>query len=804
MGKHGNHGIRRADPARRMRAPRISALFDRVPIGLYRTTQDGRFRHANPALAALLGYTDVAELLATPVSSLYMDPAQRTAQITAIAQTRAAVVDEICLRRKDGAAVWVRDTFSPVYDAAGRFRCFEGRLEDVTQKHDAHAALAQSQQRLELALQSADLGMYDWQVPSDVVTISERYATMLGYTVAEMELTREGWLALIHPDDRGNVLAIQDRRRSGLPAAAITEYRMAVKTGGWRWIQDRAVIIEQEPDGRPVRIVGFHLDITERKAAEVRAGRVNRGLWMMVKCHAAIARARDEASLLDQVCEILVDVGGYGVAWGGRAAGDARKTVRLIARRGPLQHCLGDPTTGTADPPDDGPVGAAIRTATACHARDLATDPRFPAWRNQALAGGLRSALALPLMRRGQVVAELGLGYNEVDPFDDEEVSFLESLAQDVTLGVAALRTDAERDELLEALFVSERRLREMLGSVQLVVVGLDCAGGITFCNEYLSQVAGIRRPEMIGANWFAHFVPDDQQAQTRTAFDRMIGVASVSGFFESDMLTAHGERRTIAWNFTTTRDMNARVIGVTGIGEDITDRLRMAAARDELLTQVVAAHERLQSLSRQLVRVQEAERRSLARELHDEIGQSLTGLKILIDMSLKSPAVAQANLPSALSLLNELIGKVRALSLDLRPGLLDDLGLLPALLWLFDRYTQQTNVQLSFHHVGLEDRRFASEIETAAYRIVQEALTNVARHAQTDHAAVQVRVAETALYVEVRDQGRGFDVAAALSAGYAAGLSGLRERTELLSGRLVIESAPGVGTRVAAELPIT
>jgi PAS domain S-box-containing protein len=727
-----------------------------------------------------------------------MDPAQRTAQIATIAQTRAAAVDEICLRRKDGAAVWVRDTFSPVYDALGRFRYFEGSLEDVTQKYAARAAFAQSQQRLELALQSADLGMYDWNILSGEVTISERYAAMLGYAVAEMDLSFASWKALVHPDDLPGVLVTLEQRLGDLSPPVLSEYRMRARSGEWHWIQDRAGIIERAPDGRPMRIVGFHLDITERKAAEVRAGRVNRGLWMMVKCHEAITRAKDEAGLLDQVCEVLVDVGGYGVAWGGRAEGDARKTVRLIARRGPLRHCLDDSTAG------DGPVGAAIRTAAVCHVRDLATDLAFPAWRDQALAGGLRSALVLPLMQRRQVVAELGLGHNEVDPFDAEEVSYLESLAQDIALGVAALRTDAERDELLEALFVSERRLREMLGSVRLVVVGLDCAGGITFCNEYLSQVAGMRRPEMIGANWFKRFVPDDQQAQTRTAFDRMLGAASVSGFFESDMLTVHGERRTISWNFTTTRDMNARVIGVTGIGEDITDRLRIAAARDELLTQVVAAHERLQSLSRQLVRVQEAERRSLARELHDEIGQSLTGLKILIDMSLKSPAVAQANLPDALSLLNELIGKVRALSLDLRPGLLDDLGLLPALLWLFDRYSQQTNVQVSFHHVGLEDRRFASEIETAAYRVVQEALTNVARHAQTDHATVQVRVEEMALYVEVRDQGRGFDAAAALAAGYAAGLSGLRERTELLSGRLVIESAPGVGTRVTAELPIT
>lgn len=803
MSEQGSTQPSTGGSARRIRRRLVRPFFDQAPVALYRTTQDGRFLQANPALAALLGYATVDELLAVPVASLYVDPAQRAAQMCRVEQAHAAVVDEICLRRKDGAAIWVRDTFSPVYDETGRLQFFEGSLEDVTQRHTAIAALQQSQQRLELALASADLGMYDWNLNTGELIITERYATMLGYTPAEMNLSFEGWQRLVHPDDLQSVLAALEQRLQGRPVVAMNEYRMRARSGEWRWIQDRAGIVERTPDGKPLRMVGFHLDITERRRAEERSARLNRSLRVVMQCSEAIVRARDEVSLLDQVCGILADVGGYRLAWVGRAEQDAYKSIRPVAQRGDACGYLTEiALTWGDDPSGTGPIETAIRTAAPILSRDIAADQRF-LWRQAALAHGLRSALALPLLVRGRAVAALGIYAATPDAFDAEELHFLETLAQDVSLGITTLRTSAERDELLEALFVSERRLREMLESVQLVVVALNREGEVTFCNEYLARVLELRRAEVIGSNWFVNFIPADQQTQVRESFGQMLGEASVAAHFESDLLTGQGERRTISWSFTTTRDMNARVIGVTGIGEDITDRLRMTAARDELLTQVVAAHERLQSLSRQLVRVQEDERRNLARELHDEIGQSLTALKIMLDVSLKTPATANANLRQAQMLLNELIGKVRDLSLDLRPGMLDDLGLLPALLWLLDRYTQQTNVQVSFHHAQLDDRRFAPEIETAAYRIVQEALTNVARHSQSDRAFVEVRVTDNTLYVEVRDEGCGFDAAAALSAGYAAGLSGLRERVALLSGRLNIESAPGQGTRVSVNLPL-
>jgi signal transduction histidine kinase len=125
-----------------------------------------------------------------------------------------------------------------------------------------------------------------------------------------------------------------------------------------------------------------------------------------------------------------------------------------------------------------------------------------------------------------------------------------------------------------------------------------------------------------------------------------------------------------------------------------------------------------------------------------------------------------------------------------------------PALLWHFERYTAQTGVQVLFEHKGLQ-RRFAPEIETAVYRIVQEGLTNVARHAHVAEATVGLVVGRGVLSVQIEDRGAGFDAERALSNGTSNGLNGMRERAALLGGQFRINSSPGVGTRLMAKFPI-
>jgi len=210
---------------------------------------------------------------------------------------------------------------------------------------------------------------------------------------------------------------------------------------------------------------------------------------------------------------------------------------------------------------------------------------------------------------------------------------------------------------------------------------------------------------------------------------------------------------------------------------------------------------ENLKFFSRRLIEVQEEERRAIARELHDEIGQSLTALKLSVEIIADSlPSEHADNIRPIEESLGELLSIVRNISLDLRPAMLDELGLVKTLLWYFERYTSQTGISVDFIQTGA-DRRFNQQSEIALYRITQEAMTNVARYAEIMRVLVEFIIEQERVTVRIKDEGRGFDVENAVNSG--SGLSIMRERAIISKGTFSLSSAPGKGTEITVEIPL-
>ena len=214
-----------------------------------------------------------------------------------------------------------------------------------------------------------------------------------------------------------------------------------------------------------------------------------------------------------------------------------------------------------------------------------------------------------------------------------------------------------------------------------------------------------------------------------------------------------------------------------------------------------------LQTLSGRLLAAQEIERRALARELHDEIGQALTAVKIdLQNLQRRAGGTDLARqVEGSMAVVEGALQQVRSMSLDLRPSLLDDLGLVSALRWYLDRQVQRTGVSARFW-ADPSATRLPPDVETVCFRVAQEALTNVARHAQATEVQLILRQEAVGVELSIRDNGRGFDVGAAREGalrGGSLGLLGMEERVLLAGGRLEIQSAPGQGTEVKATLPV-
>ncbi len=254
--------------------------------------------------------------------------------------------------------------------------------------------------------------------------------------------------------------------------------------------------------------------------------------------------------------------------------------------------------------------------------------------------------------------------------------------------------------------------------------------------------------------------------------------------------------------------DSRARENGHLDIVRQVADQLAVALQHARLFEEVQRSRNQLQGLSHRLIEVQETERRTIARELHDEIGQALTLVKMNLQAARRyaSGAEIAMHLNECIATAERALEQVRNLSLDLRPSLLDDLGLVAALRWYVARQARIAGFALHFS-VDELDGRLTPTLETSCFRIAQEALTNVVRHARAHEVWFELRVVDdNELSLTIRDDGVGFDVSQAqsrASLGGSFGILGMYERVRIVGGRLTIVSSPGQGTHLCARFPL-
>jgi two-component system sensor histidine kinase UhpB len=349
-----------------------------------------------------------------------------------------------------------------------------------------------------------------------------------------------------------------------------------------------------------------------------------------------------------------------------------------------------------------------------------------------------------------------------------------------------------------QALELSERRYRAVVEAQSELIIRMLPDLTVTFVNGAYCRYFGRTQEQVLGKSLLEHMRPEERANAQRF----FAGIAPATPLYERDALVrdAGGAERWMHWAARGLFDAEGALREIQSVGRDVTQLRR---AMDAL----GAARERLQRLSRRLLEVQEAERRNLARELHDDIGQGLTALKLNLEALARGRdhTALQARVGEALETARHTIERVRQLSVNLRPLQLDDLGLAAALRSHLDRQAKLGGLAPHFE-IQEVPLKLSADIETACFRVAQEAINNIVRHSKAANVWLRLFLAGERLALSVRDDGAGFDVASAqrrAAAGESLGVVSMEERVALAGGSFQIHSAPGQGTVVVASFPV-
>lgn len=345
------------------------------------------------------------------------------------------------------------------------------------------------------------------------------------------------------------------------------------------------------------------------------------------------------------------------------------------------------------------------------------------------------------------------------------------------------------------ALRRSEAKYRELVQNTNTIIIRYDPLGHITFFNEYASRFFGFGEHEILGVNILGSIIPWRSSAgrDYRVLIIDFLKDPERYPVNEIENLRRDGSRAWIAWTNKPVRDKNDHIVEILSVGVDVTQRKQ--------------AQKQVHFLTHQLIKAQENERLRISLDLHDHIAQDLSTLKIGLETVFKDqPAETQKKVLQLSDLLHRSIASVRAMAYDLRPPGLDQLGLVKTLYLYCEDFSQSCGVDIDFAAAGVDGLNLRYETEINVYRLIQEALNNIKRHADANRVTIRLVASSPDIVIRIKDNGKGFDVNyrrdRALSE-KRMGLQSMVERVHLLQGKINIQSKPQKGTYILIEIPL-
>ncbi|MFC1953215.1 PAS domain S-box protein [Chloroflexota bacterium] len=404
---------------------------------------------------------------------------------------------------------------------------------------------------------------------------------------------------------------------------------------------------------------------------------------------------------------------------------------------------------------------------------------------------GIRSQLVVPLQSKEKVVGTLCIAKRKPGDFPADEISLLCSIGNIIGSGLENTRIYREKKQTLEQLQQSEEKYHNLFDNAYDAMWIHDLKGNMLSANRACRRLTGYTSEELKNID-ICHLMSDRSRSCIEEIERRLLQHKPVERFCEGE-LCKKGGANAVVQVMTSLMTHDGQVVGFQHAARDVTAERQM--------------QENLNYYLQQVTRVQEEERKRIARELHDETVQDLVVISRQLDKITSSEALWEVSLENVRGLRKQIESAVqgmRRFSYDLRPSVLDDLGLLPALELLSTELGKQ-EIATSFNVNG-KARRLSSEVETMLFRIAQEAMRNIGRHSEASEAELTIKFSNGKVRMSISDNGSGFIIPQSpgeLASLGKLGLTGMHERARLLGGSLTLKSKLGTGTQIIAEADI-
>jgi PAS domain S-box-containing protein len=576
--------------------------------------------------------------------------------------------------------------------------------------------------------------------------VSENVEELLGFSADDFISGRVLYAKVVHPGDLERVAGEVAKFSIGIERKRFTHepYRIVTKDGKIKWLADRTYIRRDEK-GRITHYHGIVLDKSSQmqveKELEARTNDLNERVKEL-NCLYGISKLVEKRNIsLEEIIQRTVDL--IPMAW--------RYPQNTCARI-----IVGDKEFKTKN----------FRKTDLKQACDI------------IVHGELSGTVDVFLLDKKSVCQE--------EPFLKEEMTLLNTIARRLVRITERIRAEKE-------IITLKEKYEDLYHNAPIMYLSLDTNGNIIECNNLILNKLGYTRGEIAGKHMM-DIVTKESAARFKEHFPELIKTGKLIGL-ERQLVTKNGDILDVQLSVTGEYDIHGKMIKTRASFEDISGLKRV--------------RNQIHSLTHELMNAHESERQIISRELHDRIAQDLSTLKIgfdtlLYNQNLVSPEDRQKAVEFS-KIFKNTIAAVRDLSYELRPPLLDEMGLVEAIFNFCESFSKTHGVNVQFSAAGMDNLRLNFETEINLYRLIQEGINNISKHAEATDAYVKLLAASPNILLRIEDNGRGFDVERRLEAltnEKRMGLRSMEERTHLLEGKMTVKSFPSKGTKILIKIP--